>query len=161
MQPSGDVRRFEVVDQPSPPADRHCYSSEIPPPLAHNSMESDAEIKSWTRRTFLRGVWVLVGLYAPFTVLTLFVGNGFANPSVRAVTRWLTLPGFGLGVFAKPAFDDTGMFWVSGIATIAIAFALWRLSQRPYAAMVIATLLALSISIPTASLVWRIYLTSQ
>lgn len=125
--------------------------------LSGEELERDSETARRTVPALVGAIVVLIGLYAPFVFFTELKLSTIGFPGIRAIAIWLTLPGFGLGVFAKPVFDDIGMFTASGIVTIALGFSLWRLSRRSVSATIAAILLALAVSVPTAFFVHRLF----
>ena len=125
--------------------------------LASTKLEDDTEPARGASRVMVGAITVLIAIYAPFALFTDLKLGAIGFPGIRAIAIWLTLPGFGLGVFAKPDFDDTGVFITSGITTIALAYFLWRLTQRSVPAMFVAFGLALAVSVPTAFFVQRAF----
>jgi len=49
MQPSGEVGRFEVEDQPSPPADRNRYPTEMPAATLHQLVTLSTFTRTYSR----------------------------------------------------------------------------------------------------------------
>ncbi len=108
------------------------------------------------RRLILAFATVAIALYAPFAWLIQldFTSNSYHYQWLRI---WPILPGFLAGVPLKRVYDDAGLFVGSGIATAILLILLTIIGTRFRYGLLLATAVALVVSIPTSLLAYWVF----